>query len=180
MQRFICALFSVLALAHALPYGGSSSSSSSGGYGGSSSGGYGAPAAAPAPSYTSGDVIVSQEPAVLYNIPAPSAWNISPARAAGPVLTPVDARTISGSGTASSLIGISSRPSAIAAAASANVPLNAGSYKLLIVPSYEVPNIVGPEPAVPKSPAGVGAGGSGGQGYGGQGYSAPASQVVSY
>ncbi|XP_011199666.2 uncharacterized protein LOC105223607 [Bactrocera dorsalis] len=173
MQRFICAFFSVLALAHALPYGGGSSSSS-GSYGGSSSGGYGAPASAP--SYTSGDVIVSQEPAVLYNIPAPSAWNLSPAAAAGPVLTPVDARTISGSGTASSLIGISSRPSAIAAAASANVPLNAGSYKLLIVPSYEVPNIVGPEPAVPKSPAG----GSRAQGYGGQGYSAPASQVVSY
>ncbi|XP_018801733.1 PREDICTED: uncharacterized protein LOC108976825 [Bactrocera latifrons] len=171
MQRFICAFFSVLALAHALPYGGYGS--------------YGAPAAAPAPSYTSGDVIVSQDPAVLYNIPAPSAWNLSPAAAAGPVLIPVDAKTISGPGKASSLIGISSRPSAIAAAASANVPLNAGSYKLLIVPSYEVPNIVGPEPAVPKSPAGVGAGGSGAHGsrahgYGGQGYSAPASQVVSY
>ncbi|XP_011179790.2 uncharacterized protein LOC105210488 [Zeugodacus cucurbitae] len=155
MQRFICAFVSVLALAHALPYS-------------SSHGGYGASAPAPVPSY-SGDVIVSQAPSVLYNIPPPSVWNISPARPAGPVLTPVDAHSISGSGTPSSLVGISSQPSAIAAAASANVPLNAGSYKLLIVPSYEVPNIVGPEPAVPA------AGGYGGHSHGGYG-----SQAASY
>lgn len=134
----------MLALAHAVPYG-------------SGRGGYGAPAPASAPSYRTGDVIASQAPSVLYDIPSPSAWNISPARPAGPVLIPVDAQSISGYGPPSSLTGISSQPRAIATAASANLPLNVGSYKLLIVPSYEVPNIVGPEPALPA------AGGNGGQ-----------------
>ncbi|CAD7002622.1 unnamed protein product [Ceratitis capitata] len=133
MQRFICAIFSMLALVHASPYG-----SSSGSYGGSAP----APAPAPAP-YSSGQVVISYEPPVLYNIPAPTAWNLSP-RHAGAALTPVNARTISGDGTPGSLVGISSQPSAAAAAASANVPLNAGSYKLWVVPSYEVPNVVGP------------------------------------
>ncbi|XP_036338218.1 uncharacterized protein LOC118748037 [Rhagoletis pomonella] len=136
MQRSICAIVLVLAVVNAAPYG-------------SSSGGYASPSHAPAPIYSREAIVSQQGPSVLYDIPAPAHWNLAPAAAAGPVLTPVNAHHISGSGTPSSLVGISSQPSAIAAAASANVPLNADSYKLLIVPSYEVPNIVGPEPALP-------------------------------
>ncbi|XP_054735204.1 chorion protein S15-like [Anastrepha obliqua] len=142
MHRFICVLVSVLAVVNASPYGGS--------------GGYAAPA------YR--EVIVQPaEKSVEYHIPAPSHWVSGSAAPAGPQVSPVNAYSISGRGIPSSLVGISSKPSASASAASANVPLDAGSYKLLVVPRYEIPrDAVGPEPAVYGNSGGNAYGSSGG------------------
>ncbi|XP_053955562.1 translation initiation factor IF-2-like [Anastrepha ludens] len=155
MHRFICVFVSVLAVVNAAPYGGS--------------GGYAAPR--PAPAHREA-IVHPVEKSVEYHIPAPSHWVSGSAAPAGPQVSPVNAYSISGSGMPSSLVGISSKPSAIASAASANVPLGGGSYKLLVVPCFKISDdAVGPEPAVHgRSHNGGNSGGNaGGNAYGSSG-----------
>ncbi|XP_067642799.1 uncharacterized protein [Eurosta solidaginis] len=131
MLRFTYALLTVLVAVNAVPYGSYNSHH-----------GYGVPAA------TYSHPVIHEKPSVLYHIDAPAHWNYAPSTQYGPALLPVDAHHISGYSKPSPLIGSSTHPKAKAVAASANVPLHAGQYKLLVVPSYKVPNIVAPEPAL--------------------------------